>query len=218
MREIIHLNEVDLVDNELTANVEDTATYNRLRKTLKEKGMIELPVVVKSTGGKYKIVSGHHRLRAWFDEGLGPAPVICYDKSDLKVKSKEDEFNLVNNFNRVRGDFSPVKANQIIARENLDVTKLDIFKFQFPNIDVVEAVKKANAEIEFKRKLLELADKIATEIAVDIINGIDEPLLVMVTEEYKVALLVRLHGVSAAAVRKKGDVVIKAIKGAIGDD
>jgi len=100
--EISRLNE-----NELSANKEDSMVFERLKKELQKWGMVELPVVVKDGEG-YRIIAGHHRVRAWKSLGHGTVKAVVIER-DI---DKEEEFNLVNNLNLIKATYQRAKLSK----------------------------------------------------------------------------------------------------------
>ena len=115
----------DLISNDLSANNEDETTFERLKQGLYEDGLIEFPSVLITGLDQYRVISGHHRIYSWRD--IGNDTIIC--NVFRGTLEPEDEFNLVNNMNQIRGKTTLSSMRKIIHNQNLDISKLDIYKF-----------------------------------------------------------------------------------------
>lgn len=196
-------------DNPLSANEEDSATFERLKKQIEENGLLELPVVVAlpSSGEigqlsltKYRLIAGHHKRRAWAELGHDRIPCIIAEPQ----ATAEAEFNLVNNMNVVRGRTRTPKLLEIVRAQELDPTKLDIFKTPsaslMPTVDQGAIAQQAD-EAKRKAQLHNLTLKIAQEIGEAILSGKDDLLTLLVVED-KLAAVLRIPFKSGAAARK----------------
>jgi len=183
-----------LVDNPLSANEEDAATFERLKLEMQANGLVEIPVV-KIYEEKYMIMSGHHRVRAW--EDLGHTKIEVRVWTPPKGMTPEDEFNMVNNMNAVRGETRRPLLVSKVRENNLDPTKLDVFKYPtaslFPSLSK-EDREKIETGTRDKAKLQQLKLAVAGEVAKVIYDGSGEAVICFASK-----------GVLAAVVRVPAD-------------
>lgn len=192
--ETFGINDVQI--NQLSANEEDGSTYNRLKKELEEYGMLDLPVVLRAPDkSSVRILSGHHRWRAWKE--------LKHNKIDAIVVegklTKEEEFNLVNNLNSIRGDTTLSRVKRIVRQFSLDVTKLDVFKMPLSALMPRSSMNVGNEDMARKARLRDMAIKLAGELAEILVDQRDEDLIAFAVEGKMVAVI---HtNISAASVR-----------------
>ena len=176
----------ELQSNVLSANEEDTATFNRLKEELGKHGLVELPVVLLE-GGQYRIVSGHHRTKAWGE--LGHLDIDSVVLEVVGSWSQEEEFNLVNNLNQVRGQVTTSTVKRVVRAQKLDVTKLDLFKFPvtklLPNVDPAVS----DSELSRRAKIRDMAVKIAPKIAEILLEDLNTAVVVFRVEDAPVAII-----------------------------
>ncbi len=200
-----------VVDNELSVNEEDTYTFNRLKAQLEKYGMMELPVVREDGEGKYRVISGHHRIRAWNTLGHSSVKVVV---AATPLQNREEEFNLVNNFNTIRGTIRKQTLIGKVREYDLDVKKLDIFKFPvnklFPLLSC-EDMQQGDDDQRRKAKINELTLVIAKEIAKAVYDARDEMVSVICVKD-KAAAILRLPFKSGAIARERADELKKAIR------
>jgi len=184
---IVSLNVDKLETNQLSGNEEDGSTFKRLKKELSKYGMVELPVVVK-TEEAYRIIAGHHRIKAWKE--LGNSMVDCMlIEGEM---SKEEEFNLVNNLNQIKGNLTLSRLKRIIRYNELDVTKLDVFKVPITNlIPSDKAVEKESLDAEMRARIRDLSLKLASEIAELVLMNKNES-IIMMHKEGKIAAILHI--------------------------
>jgi ParB-like chromosome segregation protein Spo0J len=171
--------------NPLSANVEDGATYERLKEELQKNGLVELPVVLKS-GDEPRFLAGHHRSRAWAELGHENIDCIVLQGS----LTQEEEFNLINNLNLVKGYVTTKNLKRIVRGQKLDPLKLDLFKF--PVSRFLPSLSAAGArEAMFSRrvKIRDLAFKIAPKIAEILLDHMDAGIVVFLAEDAPVAII-----------------------------
>lgn len=186
----------DLVENEFSANEEDTTTFEKLKEQLEKWGVLDLPVLRElredekpSYPGKtFKIVHGRHRIAALRATGETTTHVVLMA---TQFRSPEDEFNLVNNINLIHGDISPRTLTKIIRRDNLDVTKIDIFKHPINNLipRASEQSAQNNTEAQRNAAINKMTLEIAKEIAKSLVDEKDELLTFLVVQDKPVAIL-----------------------------
>lgn len=176
-----------LVANPLSANEEDGATFERLKKELEKYGLIDLPIVLRDTKSKVlRIIAGHHRVRGWKEIGNTTIIVIILE-GEL---DKEEEFNLVNNLNAIRGDTTTSRVKRVIRSQELDVTRLDLFKHPLSKLLPKTAdANPANDDMLRKAKLRDMAIKVAGELAEIIVDNRDEELVCFAIEGKLVAVV-----------------------------
>ena len=66
----------DVVPNEFNPNVMSEYVYEKMKQTIKEKGLFG-SIIVVPFGGIYKIIDGEHRLKACTELGYTEIPVEC---------------------------------------------------------------------------------------------------------------------------------------------
>ncbi|HBJ80732.1 ParB N-terminal domain-containing protein [Pseudothermotoga sp.] len=205
--------EIDkLENNPLSVNKEDSFVFERLKKELSKWGILELPVVLQD-GDRLRIISGHHRVRAWKALGHKTVKVVKITKS----LDKEEEFNLVNNLNLVRGEISRSEIIKKVRQLKLNPEKLDLFKFPvtqlFPRLNAEDIVEKDN-EQQRLAKINELTLKIAKEIAKTMVEEKDELVTFIVVKDKACAVL-RIPFKSGKIAREKAEHIKKIIQKAI---
>ena len=152
-----------LNENELSANKEDSMVFERLKKELHKWGIVELPVVVKDGEG-YRIIAGHHRIRAWKALGHDTVKAVVIERK----MDKEEEFNLVNNLNLIKGDTSKGEIIKKVRQHKLNPEKIDLFRYPtsqlFPRLST-EDIKTKEDEQKRLAKINEMTLAVAKEIA-----------------------------------------------------
>jgi len=184
----------ELVENQFSANEEDTATFEKLKGELEKWGVLDLPVVRElkpeemQPGKKYKIIHGRHRIAALKASGEASLNVVLLR---AKFEHPEDEFNLVNNINLIHGDISPRTLTKIIRRDNLDVTKIDVFKHPISSLipKITESAASKNSEAQRNAAIHQLTLEISKEIAKSLIDEKDEMLTFLLVRDKPVAVL-----------------------------
>jgi len=173
-----------LLASDVSANVEDNATFERLKMELKKHGMVQLPAVLRN-GSETRIIAGHHRIRAWMEIGNETVEAVVLEG---KV-TPEEEFNLVNNLNTVRGTLSNSRLKRVIRKGELDVTKLDLFKY--PMTSLVPKVNPSEADDDLRRRarIRDMAMKISTKIAESMLDEMDEAVCCFAFEDKPIAIL-----------------------------
>jgi len=173
--------------NKLSANQEDSSTFTRLKRELSEHGMIDLPVVLANNGA-YRAVAGWHRLKAWQELGHQTCPCVVLEGT----LSKEQEFNLVNNLNRIRGEVTRQAVTRVIRANNLDVAALDLFKLPLASLLPNENPLGKNDDVIRAARLRDLSLEIAERIAEVILDQKDEAVIVFRVQD-KMAGVLRLR-------------------------
>lgn len=195
----------DVESNQFSANEEDGATYSRLKKELQEHGLLDLPVVLRSPDGKkVRILSGHHRWRGWKEIGNKKIDAIVVEGK----LTKEEEFNLVNNMNAIRGDTTLSRVKRIVRQFNLDVTKLDVFKMPVNAMMPKGGTALLNEDLERKARLRDMAAKLSGELAEIIVDGRNEDLIAFAVEGKLVCIV---HSQQSPQVIRKNASVFKGI-------
>lgn len=168
--------DIDLIDdNPLSANEEDTITFNRLQKEMEEHGLLEIPILKREPTGRYTMISGKHRKDAFRE--LGGKKILATIVDAKHFKSREDEFNLVNNMNLIRGDMKRKTLSVIIPNRFLAPT--------IPNKDLVDG----NAEAKRNARINQLILEISKEIAEQIVREKDEMLSLIIVQDTIVSLV-----------------------------
>lgn len=137
------------IDILLLANLEPTegnpqemtvAEFEGLKKSIKEKGFIlDDPVVWEYDARKYRIISGHHRIKAALDIG--------YDKLSCKIISGVNEKQarlLVLEANKRRGNFNGVQFERFVQDILVDYKEIDLDEI---NNEIGVILEEAKGEI-----------------------------------------------------------------------
>ncbi|HOK59125.1 MAG TPA: ParB N-terminal domain-containing protein [Methanothrix sp.] len=214
MSAIVRKNEVmevridELLENALSANEEDSVTFERLKKEVSTWGLLDLPVVrplsedeaASYPGKRYRIVHGRHRIAAMRDMGCETAQVVVMARPP---ETPEEEFNLVNNMNLIRGDTTARNLVKIIRRDNLDVTKIDLFKHPVKQLipDAIATIKDRESEAKRNAAINKLTLEIAKEIAKQMVDEKDDLLTFLVVKD-RIAAVVRIPKGNATRARK----------------
>ncbi len=173
--------------------------------------MVELPVVVEEGEG-YRIIAGHHRIRAW--EEIGHEEVECVVLPPEAIGSREEEFNLVNDLNRARGQTSDSELLRIVRREDLHPEAIDVHGLPrdllAPTIrpEDLAALDEAAAR---RARILEVTHRVSREIAQVMVDERDEVVTVLVVED-KVAAVFRLPLRNPVAARRAAPVLRQRIE------
>lgn len=202
--------EIDKIeDNPLSANIEDSFVFERLKKELEKWGVVEPPIVIEKEG-KLTVIAGHHRIRAWKALGHNTITVLKVDAN----LDKEDEFNLVNNLNLIKGEVTGSEIIKKVRENNLNVEKLDLFRFPasqlFPRLTSEDLTKKEN-EQERLAKINDLTLKVAKEIAKVMVEEKDELVTFLVVND-KACAAIRIPFKSGSEARKKAGDIKKKIQ------
>lgn len=219
--QIIEVSLDELLENEFSANEEDTTTFDKLKEQLEKWGVLDLPVVrelqeaEKKPGKNYKIVHGRHRIAALKAAGETRTHVVLMA---TKFESPEDEFNLVNNINLVHGEISPRNLTKIIRRDNLDVTKIEIFKHPINSLipRISDQAKQNNTEAQRNAAINKMTLEIAKEIAKSLVDEKDELLTFLVVQD-KPAAILRIPFSSGKVARQRSldikERIMKSLEG-----
>lgn len=210
--EVITVNISELEDNSLSVNEQDEVTFDKLQESLKKYGWLEMPVVLEvesqsdsdfSVDGKrYRIISGRHRIRA--AEAIGEKTVRVQVVPPGIFESREDEFNLVNSMNTVKGVMTKKNLAHVITKEGLDPTKIDVFKFPIHMLMPKPSEKdmaSRNLESLRNKRLHELTMVVSKEIAKSISDERDELVTILVVDD-KAAALIRIPFKTGERARK----------------
>jgi hypothetical protein len=210
--EIIEVDISRLDENELSANKEDSMAFERLKKELQKWGMVELPVVVKD-GGKYRIIAGHHRIRAWKAIGHDKVKAVVIERNI----DKEEEFNLVNNLNLIKGDIPRGEIIKKVRQHKLNPEKIDLFRYptsqMFPRLSA-EDIKTKDDEQKRLAKINELTLTIAKEIAKVMVDEKDELVSFLVVHD-KACAAIRIPFKNGKAARERASHIKELIKKAV---
>lgn len=176
----------DLENNPLSANEEDSSTFERLKHEQAQYGMLEIPVAIRSSEkANVRILSGHHRVRAWKELGHKTVQANLFEGK----LSKEEEFSLVNNLNQIRGSITMSTVKRVIRTMQLDVTAIDLFKMPVQSMMPKASDSAANEDMQRRARLRDMAIKISGELAEIIVDNRDEDLVCFAYEGKLVAVL-----------------------------
>lgn len=180
--EKLKINQVE--SNPLSANREDGATFQRLREEMKKHGALEPPVVLKQKK-HYRVIAGHHRTEAWSQLGHDDMDFVILEGT----LSQEEEFNLVNNLNSVRGALSISRVKRIIRKQELDVTELDVFKYPVSRLMPKPKAAASQSQMMRRARVRDMALKIAPKIAEVLLDKMDDAIICFRYEDKAVAVI-----------------------------
>lgn len=100
------------------------AAFSGLRESIREFGMLEMPVVNK-IDGEFRLVSGHQRVQAMLAEGVEFADCLVV----TLTPEQEKIANLTMNNPAIRGTFDAQKAIEILPDLTANLPKPDYAKF-----------------------------------------------------------------------------------------
>jgi ParB/RepB/Spo0J family partition protein len=102
-------------------NVMPASEFETLCKAIQAKGMIQ-PILVRTLGaGAYRVIDGHHRLRAAKVAGMDAVACVVYECSDA------DEVILRLAMNKLRGELDLTAAGRIfkeLSETGIDMSEL----------------------------------------------------------------------------------------------
>lgn len=124
----------------------DEEALESLCESIKEHGVIQPILVIKSNGGFYKIIAGERRWRAAKMAGLKKIPAIIKEYDDVKAY----EVSLIENLQRE--DLNPIE-------ESLGYKKL-IDEFSLTQEQIAKRVSKSRSAIANSLRLLTLPDEV----------------------------------------------------------
>jgi len=191
--------------NPLSANLEDGATYARLKRELEEHGLLELPLVLKRDD-TYQFLAGHHRAKAWGELGHKSIDAILVEGE----MTPEEEFNLVNNLNQIRGSVTLVNLKRVIRKEQLAVDRLDVFKYPVSRLTPKLTGATLDSNLARRAKIRDMSLQIAGKIAESLLDDINESVVVFRVKD-KVAAVVRVN-LTKSATRKNASILKKLIQ------
>jgi len=196
-------------DNPYSANEQDTATFEKLQENIKKFGLVEIPVLKRKPDGRYSVLSGKHRKDAFSSLGGSKIYAVVLDTP----LDPEEEFNTVNNFNLIKGDMRKNKLVRIVKENNLDPTKIDLFKLPqkmlFPAVEI-EDIKKAQDEAKRAARVNQLALEISKLLAPIVYEEKDELVSFIIVKDTPIALL-RIPVKEKKKARAFADVIEKGI-------
>lgn len=190
--------------NPYSANEEDGATFDRLKRELEENGMLHIPTVIAPRDWKpnddtrLPIMHGAHRIAAWFE--LGHGGVDCHVVTPTRELTPEEMFNVVNNANLVHGHTTTRAVRQKVRMHELDPTKLDLFKFPVSSLLPRMDSKAPDTDLTRRARIREMALVIAHKVAEPLLDHMDDAVVAFRVEDKAVAV-VRVS-LSATATRK----------------
>ena len=124
----------------------DEEALEALSESIKEHGVIQPILVIKSNNGFYKIIAGERRWRAAKMAGLKTIPVIIKEYDDVKAY----EVSLIENLQRE--DLNPIE-------ESLGYKKL-IDEFSLTQEQIAKRVSKSRSAVANSLRLLSLPDEV----------------------------------------------------------
>ena len=124
----------------------DEEALEALSESIKEHGVIQPILVIKSENGFYKLIAGERRWRAAKMAGLKKIPAIIKDYDDVKVY----EVSLIENLQRE--DLNPIE-------ESLGYKKL-IDEFSLTQEQISKRVSKSRSAVANSLRLLTLPDEV----------------------------------------------------------
>lgn len=170
--------------NPFSANLEDGATFSRLREELKAHGMLELPVLLKSGDG-WRVLAGAHRVAGWSQLGNTTVEAIVVEGK----LAPEEEFNLVNNLNTIRGDLSVSRVKRIVRQQGLDVSKLDVFKYPISRLTAGPPTSMTDGTAQRRARIRDMSLRIASKVAEVLLDDMDAAVVCFRVEDVPVAVV-----------------------------
>ncbi len=144
---VTELNIVDVEPNKGQPRKDfDEEALEALSESIREHGVIQPILVIKSKGGFYKIIAGERRWRAAKMAGLKKIPVIIKEYDDVKAY----EVSLIENLQRE--DLNPIE-------ESLGYKKL-IDEFSLTQEQIAKRVSKSRSAVANSLRLLTLPEEV----------------------------------------------------------
>ena len=124
----------------------EDASFQGLRDSLQQLGMLEMPVVNTFNGAK-RVVSGHQRIRAMIEEGYTHADcaVVSFDDA------KERMANLSMNNPAIQGDWDAMKALPTLKDMAAALPSPDALCLETLRTDLAKQVEQINKQVERRR-------------------------------------------------------------------
>ena len=169
----LRVNIEEVFPNDWNANVQRKDTYSKLRKSIKQYGFIDTPLVRLTKDGIYEIIDGEHKWRAAKEEGYKEIDIDLLegDVDDATAKS------LTILLNNLKGEDDILKRAEILKqlREQRGEGQLGLMPFDDKQIEAeirlldFDFKDYENAEIETEEKEeLELPIKKMKEIVLQL--------------------------------------------------
>lgn len=191
--------------NPLSANVEDGATYARLKREIEEHGLLELPLVLKKDNS-YQFLAGQHRAKAWQELGHDSIDVLLVEGE----MSPEEEFNLVNNLNQIRGTVTLANLKRVIRKHELAIEQLDVFKYPVSRLIPKLTAQTLDSDLARRARIRDMSLQIAAKVAESLLDDINESVVVFRVKD-KIAAVVRVN-LTKSAARKNASILKRHIK------
>lgn len=112
-----------IVFSDFNANAHDGAVSSALKESMKREGLTQPPLLMRLPDGRFRCVSGEHRVVGW--TALGHATIRAIVQP-FREMTKEDEFNVVQNYNAIHGKLDMARARRIVKEHKLDLTRIDV--------------------------------------------------------------------------------------------
>jgi len=183
----------------MNANAEDSSTFGRLKEEMAESGLLDLPSVQRLKNGKYRVISGEHRIRAWLEDHKEIPAVVAQKRYE-----REDEFSKVQNMNLVRGRVTLSKLRSVMKEHDLDPSKVKLHGI--PPWMLGDVKSKLSTEEQARRahdmEVKKLALSIAEALAAMILEERDEDGLLILEAQNK-AVVMAGFGANVAWLRDR---------------
>ncbi|MBE6014766.1 MAG: ParB/RepB/Spo0J family partition protein [Lachnospiraceae bacterium] len=152
---MININEIEPNKDQPRKHFEEDALLE-LSENIKQFGIIQPIVVVKSDNGYYKIVAGERRWRAAKMAGLKKVPVIIKDYTDLEILA----ISLIENLQRE--NLNPIEE-ALTYKKFMD-------EFNLKQDEVAEKVSKSRTTVTNALRLLNLDSRVQEMLIQDMIS------------------------------------------------
>ena len=123
--------------------------------SIRQRGIIQ-PLIVRSVRDHYELIAGERRWRAAKEVGLGEAPVIVRQATDLEVL----ELSLIENLQRA--DLNPIEEAQAYARLASE--------FGMSQEEIAQKVGKSRTSIANSMRLLDLDPQVQTWVEQNLLS------------------------------------------------
>lgn len=128
---------------------------DELISSIRERGIIQ-PLIVRQVNDNYELIAGERRWRASKEIGLGEAPVIVRQASDLEVL----ELSLIENLQRA--DLNPIEEAEAYARL--------AGEFGMRQDDIAQKVGRSRASVANAMRLLDLDQQVQTWVVQNLLS------------------------------------------------
>jgi len=105
-----------------------------IHKSVQEFGARQ-PIIVHPHNGKYEIVAGHGRIKAFMSEGMTEIPCIIWNEEN---RARIKAFAVADNQTTIGGGWDDIKLSEIMQDIKLELPDIDFESFGFPDDELRE--------------------------------------------------------------------------------